>query len=145
MKREKILADVFDGMGMMRRFFAMKSDPHQHQKDMPTRAQIAVMMLLLQTPQMGVKDIAHALCMTSSGATQTIDSLVTEKLLTRKADRSDRRKIAISLTARGKHVLAKAKAAHKGMMSVMFAPLSTEELLQLKNIQEKIIAHLQNV
>jgi len=145
MKREKVLEDVFDGMGVMRRFFSLKHTPEQLRKGMPTHAQIAVMMLLLQTPQMGVKDIAHALCMTSSAATQTIDSLVLEKLLARKADRTDRRKIALVLTARGKLVLAKAKSAHKGMMTEMFAPLSTEELLQLKNIQEKIIAHLQTV
>lgn len=145
MKREKILADVFDGMGVMRRFFAMKHTPEQQRKGMPTRAQIAVMMLLVQTPHMSVKDIAHTLCMTSSAATQTIDGLVGEKLLMRKADRTDRRKIVVSLTARGKLVLAKAKAAHKGMMTTMFASLSTEELLQLKNIQEKIIAHLQTV
>lgn len=145
MKREKILADVFDGMGVMRRFFAMKHTPEQLQKGMPTRAQLAVMMSLAQTTETSVKNIAQTLCMTSSAATQTIDGLVSEKLLTRKADRTDRRKIVVSLTPRGKLVLAKAKVAHKGMMTTMFASLSTEELLQLKNIQEKIIAHLHTV
>lgn len=145
MKREKILADVFDGMGVMRRFFSMKHTPEQQRKGMPTRAQLGVMMLLAQEKQKNVKDVAQTLCMTSSAATQTIDGLVNEKLLARKADPSDRRKIAVSLTPRGKLVLAKAKVAHRDLMAAMFAPLSTEELSQLRNIQNTIIAHLNAV
>lgn len=145
MTRQKILADVFDGMGVMRRFFSMKHTPEQQRKGMPTRAQLGVMMLLAQEKQKNVKDLAQTLCMTSSAATQIIDGLVDEKLLLRKIDRTDRRKIAVSLTPRGKLVLAKTKLAHQKLMTVMFASLSTEELLQLKNIQEKIIAHLNTV
>lgn len=135
MSRSAIITEFFENMGAMRRMMLQK---HGDAKDLPTRAQMGILMIL-QENSMSIKDIAEKFCMTSSGVTQLVDSLVKENLLTRKEDADDRRKIGVSLTDEGKKKLALARTAHLASISKLLEPLTDTELSQLLHLQKKIV------
>lgn len=109
--------------------------------DIPTHAQLCVLITLARHGSETVKDISTQLTMTSSAATQLVNGLVKAGLLMRKSDQEDRRKTCIDLTVKGKKILKKAQDHRLHRIVESFAPLSTKEIQQLLSIQAKIVAH----
>jgi len=144
MKREEILTAIFEDMRMMHRLHA---SPHSSEKKelkgMPTRSQMGIMMILSQGEVKTVKELAETFCMSSSAATQLVEGLVQAKLMARKEDKEDRRKLNLTLTALGKKKLEEAKKERFAGLKKLFEPLDDQELMQLKKLQSKIIANLQ--
>jgi DNA-binding MarR family transcriptional regulator len=90
----------------------------------------------------GVKQLAQLFSITPSAATQMVDGLVRGGLLKRETDQEDRRKVHLSLTAKGKQVLEKSKQAHLKSFLRILSPLTDQELNQFKTLQSKIIEGL---
>jgi DNA-binding MarR family transcriptional regulator len=139
MKRTQLAQDVAEGLAFMKRLIG--NTQGKTPKDMPTRAQIGVLMILAHEGALTLKDIAERLCMSSSAATQLIDSLVKDKIIARTEDIDDRRKIRLSLTPAGRKRLLLAKKLYIGAFIKLLDPLTDTELLQWKKLQEKIIQH----
>lgn len=105
----------------------------------PTPAQIGVMMMLGKIDHMSIKDVAEKFLMSSSAATQLVNPLVKDGLLTRKEDSKDRRKIGLSLTAKGKKALEEHKKIHLAVLTKIYSPLTDKELAQYLALQSKIV------
>jgi DNA-binding MarR family transcriptional regulator len=60
-----------------------------------------------------INDLAQQLLIRHNSAVELVDRLVEEDLLTREASPSDRRKVELHLTARGRQVMAKLAAMHR--------------------------------
>ena len=60
-----------------------------------------------------INDLAQQLLIRHNSAVELVDRLVEEDLLTREASPSDRRKVELHLTERGRQVLARLAAIHR--------------------------------
>lgn len=140
MHRQKLMSDIFENICSLARIIHTR-DAHSLPSGMPTQSQIRILFMISHQGPQNVKQIAKRFEFTPSAATQLINNLVKDKLLTRKEDALDRRKIYIDLTNKGKKILKQAHKLHFEKIKKMFKPLSDKELIQLKNIYSKIINH----
>ena len=81
-----------------------------------------------------INDLARQLLIKHNSAVGLVDRLVHEKLVVREASTTDRRKVELRLTARGRQVLAKLAAVHRlelkrigPVLKRFFADLSRRE------------------
>ena len=137
MDRKKIFTELFENINLFGRAMLNK-DHGAMPKGMPTRAQLGVMFLLSHRGLQSIKQVAEKFQISSSAATQLVDNLVREGLLTRKEDKNDRRKISVGLTAKGKNKMKMAEKMRFEKLEEIFELLTDEELLQLKSIYSKI-------
>jgi DNA-binding MarR family transcriptional regulator len=137
--REKLMEDIFRNMAGLRRFLLACSTPSENNKDGPTRAQAWLMFTLAHGEVMSVKELAERFSMTSSAVTQLITGLERMKLLERKTDAMDRRKLHLKLTVSGEALLEKMRKERMKLLAKRFQVLTVNELQQLKTIQEKIL------
>lgn len=139
MDRTSIINELFESMGALRKTFV----PHGNEmKGMPTRSQLFVMMVIAQQGPQSTKDMAEKLCMTPSAVTQLVDTLVEDKLIVRKDDKDDRRKSILTLTHDGIKRLDEAKKHRMVSMVKLLSPLTDKELIQLRDLQRKILTHI---
>lgn len=142
MNRAKILAEFMENMMAMRKAFFPKP-PHAPAKDgLPTRAQFGILATIGHEGPQSIKELAGRFGMTSSAATQAVHGLVKAKLLTRKEDSKDRRRICAALTKEGAKRLEKAKQCHGEALERILSVLNDQELVQLQKIQKKLLTHL---
>ena len=143
MERSQLITDLVEDMAAMKRFLA--SAHIQGPKDMPTHAQLGILLILAHEGPQHVKDLATRLRMTSSAATQLIDGLVKEGSVARSPVAKDRRKVSIALTPAGKRTLTEAKKRHIAAFTAMLEPLSNAELTQWKDLQRKLLSSIRPV
>ena len=81
-----------------------------------------------------INDLAQQLLIRHNSAVELVDRLVEEDLLTREVSSSDRRKVELHLTARGRQIMAKLAAVHRRelqrigpILKQFFAELSRAE------------------
>jgi DNA-binding MarR family transcriptional regulator len=75
-----------------------------------------VMLVLRACPEgeaVTINDLAQELLIRHNSAVGLVDRLVEEALVVRTASKSDRRKVELRLSARGRRVLARLAAAHR--------------------------------
>ena len=141
MKRKEIMEKFMEDMGCMKRHLM----PRNLAKDMPkgisTHSQMGILALIYHEGPQTIKDLAKHFGMTSSAATQSVNSMTREALLLRKPNDDDRRKVEVHITTAGKKTFEQLKAKHTERMEEFFAPLTDEELLQMHKLHHKIIAH----
>ena len=142
MDRQPLIAELVENMGFLGRHIFMSHAGKGLKKGAPTRAQNGIMLVVMHAGASSVKELAGKFCMSSSAVTQLVDGMVKEKLLKREEDGKDRRRIAVSLTEKGKKVVLKAKKERLAHFTTLLTPLNDTELKQLHNIQQKILTHL---
>ena len=138
MKRSILISQIAEDLASFKRVL-VASNAKAFAKRMPTPAGIGILAFVAQEGPQNLKDIAKRLCMSSSAATQLVDGLVRDRLLTRTEDRTDRRRIKLALTAVGKRKLAQAKKARLAALAKLLEPLSPQELNEWRRLQQKII------
>jgi len=75
-----------------------------------------VMLVLRACPDgetVSINDLAHELLIRHNSAVGLVDRLVEERLVVRNESRTDRRKVELRLSARGRRVLAKLASGHR--------------------------------
>lgn len=142
MDREDIIADFMENMSLMRKTFMVAKGKDPNIKGQPTHAEVRFLIMISHSGPLGIKDLAQKFCMTPSAATQFVNHLVKNGFAARKEDEQDRRKLFIELTDKGKKIIKKVKEQHLASLTKMLTPLSVDELVQLRNIQQKIIKNL---
>jgi DNA-binding MarR family transcriptional regulator len=89
-----------------------------------------------------IKEIATSLNITSSAATQLVQTLLRREILQKVQDSSDKRAVRISFTAYGKKEFA---AMQKGMFAQMeesFSAVPDAELQEMIEVFQKIITYM---
>ncbi|MDB4940433.1 MAG: transcriptional regulator MarR family [Candidatus Doudnabacteria bacterium] len=138
MDRNKITAEILISMGSMRKLM-FKGD---HAGKAPlTRAQLSLLMIISDGNK-SIKELAECFTITASAAAQLVDGLVKDRMLKREEDKIDRRKVVVSLTAKGKTILNQAKKKRMESLVKIFSSLTDAELEQLRKLQLKIIENL---
>jgi DNA-binding MarR family transcriptional regulator len=104
-----------------------------------SRAQLELIHLLFFHEQLGVKEAASLIGVSTSAVSQLADSLAAEFYVSREAGPEDRRQIRLSLTSRGKNVI---KTLRKNLSSGFRATLDTlddKEIETLSKIYKKMV------
>ena len=138
MKRPELILEIVEDFAAFKRAIIL-SHADRSSGNMPTPAQIGVLVMIGREGSQNLKDLAGHSCMSSSAATQLVDGLVADGLLSRTEDADDRRRIRLTLTTAGKRTLAKAKERHAASFAKLLTPLSVEELKEWQRLQRKII------
>jgi DNA-binding MarR family transcriptional regulator len=90
--------------------------------------------------------LAEALKVTPRAVTGLVDALVADGLVTREPHPGDRRATLVTLTPRGKRLVAQLKRDHKRLARALFAPMSRREFdgfaRELGGVIERLRAHL---
>ncbi len=141
MDRREIIQNIFENMGAMRRNLAGQNKG-RGSRCLPTHAQIGILFAIFRDGPQSVKNISAKFVMTSSAATQLVNGLEKDGLLTRKIDKADRRKTRLELTAKGRKNIDSIRKQRHETMSKILGVLNTGELLQLKRIQDKIVERI---
>ena len=70
-----------------------------------------------------IKRLAHDLDVTPAAASQAVDRLVSEGLLDRRSDPTDRRAVVITISEKGRRVLAEVKAESNALLSDIYGEI----------------------
>lgn len=107
-----------------------------------TSSQWGVLMLVEQFGESTVKDVAKALSITSSAATQLIDGLVTNGYVVREIHTKDRRAVILTLSKKTKIRVNKMKKEVLQKFLKFFEVLNDKELDQYILLNKKIVERL---
>lgn len=92
----------------------------------------------------GIKELSNMLGISSSAATQLVDSLVKQGHLVRQVSPDDRRALKIRLSVKTKKVINKSKTEAFAKVDSLFDVLSDEELQTYCDLSKKIIDRILN-
>ncbi len=104
-----------------------------------TPSQWRVLMCIEQRGESTVKDVAKALDMTSSAATQLVDGLVASGYVLRRIHTKDRRAVVLTLSAKTKTHVEKMKKQAVQEFLKFFAVLDDKEFNQYFALNQKIV------
>lgn len=139
--RKQKVAELLESFGSLRRVMAFHP---VSTKKMPriTPSQWGALMLIEQQGESTVRDVARALGITSSAATQLVDGLVASGYVTRKTRAEDRRVVTLALSnTTKKHVDAMKKEVLQKFLT-FFDVLSDKEFGQYILLNKKIVKRL---
>ncbi len=136
--RESLIREIFrDMISVRREIFGQRAVSHSA-LGVP-RAQGMALHIVANAAGLGIKQIADVMRVSSSAATQFVDSLVRAGLLTRESDPDDRRTVRVSLTSAGKSKLEEFQRLHFQNATEVFSSLSDQELSTFHALLRKII------
>jgi DNA-binding MarR family transcriptional regulator len=104
-----------------------------------TPSQWGVLMFIEQRDGTTVKDIANALEITSSAATQLVDGLVVSRYVARKTSENDRRTVILTLSKNTKTQVDKMKKKALEKFLNFFEVLNDQEFDQYVMLNKKIV------
>ena len=138
MNRQKTIRSLLLVLEDFGRFMITKRF-ERPQPGVPTSSQMDVLLVIHFIGPLSLKGLAEKLRMTPSGASQLVNSLVNDGLLTRNEDGHDRRTVRLGLTEKAGHLLAEEKKMRMKQGRLLFAGLNDDELSQFEKIQRKIL------
>jgi DNA-binding MarR family transcriptional regulator len=107
-----------------------------------TPSQWGVLMFVEQKSKSSVKDVAKALGITSSAATQLIDGLVASGYMVRETPEKDRRTVVLTLSKKTKAQVDKMKKEGLRKFLYLFEVLNDKEFGQYILLNKKIVDKL---
>ena len=136
-QRKPIIESIVNNLQSIKRVLA--SGGHTVNKGLGiTMTQASVLFLIKHKGTMNVTEIANALGVTKSAATQLIDGLVRQNFVVRETDREDRRVLKINLSDTSRKRIADLRGKTVKMLSTKFDILSDKELVNLGKITQKL-------
>lgn len=111
-----------------------------------TCLRVHVLEYILTHERTDMKDVADFLAITPPSATSLINRLARAGVISRVRDKSDRRKVLLKITTKGKTMLTKGKMHIEQHMGQMFSVLKNDELDQFIRLMKKLVeVHQKNV
>lgn len=104
-----------------------------------TAAQLKVLKIICQGDDTAVALCRH-LSIHSASMTRMLDRLERKGLITRSQDGQDRRQVRLVLTSKGEALRSKFPTMEAAAMNEFTACLTTEELMKLESLLEKILS-----
>lgn len=109
-----------------------------------TPSQGCALRFIAKNSPANVKAVAKALQISSSAATQLIESLVTKGYLMRRHAVHDRRVISLTVTPKAQKLFIEFKKQGLKKMTMLFSALTDEELAQYAALNARIAASITN-
>ena len=143
LSRKQKLEELLESFGSLRRHLTSRGADYA---TMPriTPSQWGVIMLIQQRDESSVKEIATALHISSSAATQLVDGLVKSGYVAREEHTKDRRAVALTLSKKTIKQVAKMKGRMIQNFLKVFEILSDKEFSQYCALHKKIIQRFSN-
>ena len=147
--RKENTESIMDGMQALRR--KMMAGYLKHSKlgavDI-TPSQLAVISIVMEKEKLqnrvGLKIVAETLGITSSAATQLVESLVKKGYLVKQSDAKDRRALFLEIPPKFKRKMTAMKAKVAARFTKMFDALNDKELALYAKLNEKIVRNILN-
>lgn len=136
LNRKKIIESLFENFHSIKRQLLEGNIAAKNVEVTP--AEGLLLRLVFNKDGMGVKEIANQLRVTSSAATQLIDSLVKKGFLVREQSQEDRRALIIKFSEKAKNKINLIRERSFNHLVILFEALSDEELKQYSELNQKI-------
>lgn len=136
--RTQHVEELIEGAQILRR----KASGMAHAKDGITPSQWQVIGHIFRNEGCTTSDVAAALNMTGSAATQLLNCLVSEGYVKREASAQDRRAHRLVLSAQSKKRINTFKAKRLKLMLNLFSALSDSEFKQYLALNKKVTSTL---
>ena len=108
-----------------------------------TGSQLWVMQEILNTPGIGVSELADRLSIHQSTGSQLVEKLVARKLIIKERSKEDQRRVGLRLTEKAAELIRKAPGPAEGVLPEALSALPPETIQALDSSLEKIIEQLQ--
>ena len=141
-QRTQQIQRFFESMANLQRLIDGKGLNYL-QKLKLSRPQAVLMFFISHKPDCGIKDIAEVMNFSSSAATQMVEGLVAQGLLSREMHPKDRRSVIIKLSRKGQQRFNQFKKIHFQYMQKLLSGLSDQEMNVLINLPIKMSKQLQ--
>lgn len=103
-----------------------------------TNPQFNALLVLKEHPDITMGELCDKLYLACSTATDLIDRMEKNELLERKRDQEDRRVIRLSITEKGRQVIAEVIEARRRYVASILQQLQPEEIEQLASSLDKL-------
>lgn len=140
MKREELLSKIEYSM------FVIGKEMHEQLLGSSgvSQAQQYVLVVIGLHDNIGIKQLAKILCVTSGAVSQHVDVLENNGLVSRKINPEERREIIVFLTAKGKIAFKAVRSKQAEILRNMFGQLNNSELEMLVSLSDKVISKFVN-
>lgn len=135
--REQLIEELLHSFHAIRNIIKAKVF-HLGNQDHTTHSQWFVLKIIGHFKKRNIKDIAEAMEMSSSAATQLVDGLVQSGFVTREEDPNDRRLVQLELSPKGKEYVTTTKNKRINEMAEIFNVLTDKELEEFVRLHKKI-------
>jgi len=145
--RKQTISKILGSFQIIRRALLQQVAEQQSCQESKDSVSLAQQMTLLTVAARGaisVKDIAKARMISSSAATQAVNSLVEKGLLVRSQDAQDRRATVVSLGPRYEQMVASRTENAATCLIPVFDALTREELEEYERLNRKLVDSLRN-
>lgn len=102
----------------------------------------SVLRVLQLSGALSPSELAEVTLRSTGGMTQIVDRLVTAGLVGRTPDPSDRRRVVVGLTPKGRRVVDKAQATYARERAGVLGPLSDRELAEVDRAVRRLLTLL---
>lgn len=140
--REQLIEELLHSFHAIRRITKAKSLQLGHQNHI-THSQWFVLTMIEHFEKTNIKELAEALEMSSSAATQLVEVLVQADFVIRNEDPQDRRQVRLELSAKGKKHIVTTKEKRISEMADVFDGLTDSELEEFIRLHKKITLQFQ--
>lgn len=138
MARKEQIEELLVDLGSLKRMVASSSIRIKNTPAV-TPSQWGVLMFIEHERETSVKDVAEALHISSSAATQLIDGLVENGYVVRKAQKNDRRAVSLTLSKKTQEQVAKIKRETVRKFQALFGTLTDAEFATYCALNKKIV------
>ena len=107
-----------------------------------TGSQLWIMQEILNTPGIGVSELAERLSIHQSTCSQLVEKLVARSLVLKERSREDQRRVGLYLTEESVSLIKKAPGPAEGILPEAVSALSPETVQTLDLALEKLIEQL---
>ena len=104
-----------------------------------TPAQCRLLYILLDKSVCTVTEVAHDLYVTPSAISAIADRLTRRKMIKRRRDCRDRRRVEISITDKGKDIIVKIRQQSEDFYIPILKSLGKEDTKELIRLQKKMV------
>ena len=136
--RKEQIGELLANLNALRRMVMRYRDSYLKQRNI-TYSQAWVLHVVKEHDGIGVKEIADLLGITSSAATQLVDTLVKRGYLSRERSPEDRRALEVRLSDQGKKQVDVLQMKN---LEKLFDVFDDEELLKYCELNKKIISRI---
>ncbi len=137
--RNQLIEEILHSFHAIRNITKAKAASLGHQNHI-THSQWFVLTMIEHFKKRSIKDIAEAMDMSSSAATQLVDPLVQADLVTRQEDPEDRRLVQLEISPKGNKHIAATKEGRINEMAEMFDALTDKELEEFVRLHKKVLS-----
>ena len=138
--RKQLIEEIMANINAMKHKMHVKMLARTHGNKI-THSQWFVLSLIEAKQNMGIKEIAATLGITSSATTQLVDGLVQQGYVVRNTNIHDARALQLRLSPKGKTRITAMKKEFFRTMAVFFEALSDEELKTYCALHKKILTN----